>query len=56
MARMGHSSARAALLYQHATVERERQIADKLNDMITAARSGSEGSTVASDSGRSVAG
>lgn len=38
MARMGHSSARAALLYQHATVERERQIADKLNDMITAAR------------------
>lgn len=39
MARMGHSSARAALLYQHATVERELQIADKLNDMIVAARS-----------------
>ena len=43
MARMGHSSARAALLYQHATVERERQIADKLNDMIVAARSKATG-------------
>ena len=40
--RLGHSSTRAALLYQHATVERERQIADKLNDMITAACSAQE--------------
>ncbi len=31
MARMGHASVRAALIYQHATAERDRHIADKLN-------------------------
>jgi integrase len=36
--RMGHSSTRAALGYQHATEERERLIASRLNDMISAAR------------------
>jgi integrase len=30
MARMGHSSARAALIYQHATLERDRSLADAL--------------------------
>jgi integrase len=30
MARLGHSSARAALIYQHATDERDAQIADAL--------------------------
>jgi hypothetical protein len=35
---MGHSSTRAALGYQHATEERERLIASRLNDIISAAR------------------
>jgi integrase len=35
MARMGHASPQAALLYQHATAERERAIADALGEMIT---------------------
>ena len=35
MARMGHASPQAALLYQHATTERERAIADALGAMIT---------------------
>lgn len=43
MTRMGHSSTRAALGYQHATEERERLIAQRLNEMIVGAR------TVATD-------
>lgn len=31
MHRMGHGSMRAALIYQHATSERDREIADALN-------------------------
>lgn len=38
MARMGHSSARAALIYQHATRERDRAISDKLSEMVVQAR------------------
>ncbi len=34
MARMGHASPRAALIYQHATAERDRAIADALSSMI----------------------
>jgi integrase len=34
MHRMGHGSMRAALIYQHATTERDRLIADRLSDMI----------------------
>ena len=33
MARMGHASAQAALIYQHATAERDRAIADALSDL-----------------------
>ena len=40
MVRMGHSSARAALGYQHVTEERERLIASRLSDMIDGARNG----------------
>lgn len=36
MARMGHASPRAALIYQHATAERDRAIADALSSMIQA--------------------
>lgn len=37
MARIGHSSPRAALIYQHATAERDRAIADFLDQQIAAA-------------------
>jgi integrase len=36
MARLGQSSPRAALIYQHATKERDREIADALNGLIEA--------------------
>ncbi|WP_436775655.1 tyrosine-type recombinase/integrase [Yinghuangia sp. YIM S09857] len=38
MTRMGHSTARAALIYQHATDERQRLIADALSNVVTSAR------------------
>ena len=34
MARMGHDSVEAALIYQHATSEADRAVADKLNDRL----------------------
>ena len=37
MARMGHASPRAALIYQHATRERDHAIADALNELIARA-------------------
>jgi integrase len=37
MARMGHASPQAALIYQHATAERDRAIADALGEMINEA-------------------
>jgi integrase len=37
MARMGHASPQAALIYQHATSERDRVIAEALSDMATGA-------------------
>lgn len=38
MKRLGHSSANAALIYQHASAERDRSIADGLSDMFRDAR------------------
>lgn len=38
MSRMGHSSSRAALHYQHATTERELAIAQRLSDMVATTR------------------
>ncbi|MFI5558967.1 tyrosine-type recombinase/integrase [Amycolatopsis japonica] len=38
MARMGHSTSRAALIYQHATRERDRAIADAISRNVGAAR------------------
>jgi hypothetical protein len=35
MARMGHASPRAALIYQHATADRDRAIAEALGKMIS---------------------
>jgi integrase len=39
MHRMGHGSMRAALIYQHATTDRDRAIADALGVMVSARRS-----------------
>ncbi|MEV3980849.1 site-specific integrase [Nonomuraea sp. NPDC049758] len=33
MARMGHSSTRAAMIYQHSTDERQREVARKLDEL-----------------------
>ena len=38
MQRMGHSTMRAALVYQHATDERAREIAERLSQVVEAAR------------------
>ena len=37
MARMGHSSMRAAVVYQHATADRDAAIAKALGDLIASA-------------------
>jgi integrase len=42
MARIGHGSTRAAMIYQHATSERDRKIAEALNLMIEEARAAGE--------------
>jgi hypothetical protein len=39
MSRMGHSSTRAALIYLHATTERDHQIAKEISKRVTRARS-----------------
>jgi hypothetical protein len=38
MERMGHSSARAALIYQHATRDRDEAIAEAMGEAFAAAR------------------
>jgi hypothetical protein len=38
MSRMGHASARAALIYQHATQERDPAIADGLSNLVVASQ------------------
>ncbi|MEU5219558.1 tyrosine-type recombinase/integrase [Streptomyces sp. NPDC020807] len=42
MTRMGHSTTRAALIYQHMTSDRDQHIAGKLGEMIRQARKGSD--------------
>jgi integrase len=44
MARIGHSSTRAAMVYQHATRERGQAIAAALNQLIDEARGSTESS------------
>ena len=41
MARIGHSSTRAAMIYQHATRDRDQAIAAALDALIEEARRGS---------------
>ncbi len=43
MHRMGHSTMRAALIYQHATESRSRALADRLNALVAAHRDASSG-------------
>jgi integrase len=43
MHRMGHGSMRAALIYQHATNQRDRVLADGLSDLVHTARGTSSG-------------
>jgi hypothetical protein len=38
MSRMGHASPRAALIYQHATAERDQAVADYLGGVIAEAK------------------
>ena len=38
MARIGHASPRAALIYQHATQERDRAVASYLDEVVAASR------------------
>ncbi|MFE9807761.1 tyrosine-type recombinase/integrase [Streptomyces sp. NPDC005548] len=40
MARMGHSTARAALIYQHASADRDRLIADAVSGLVKKGRKG----------------
>jgi integrase len=42
MSRIGHGSTRAAMIYQHATDERDRKIAEALDVIIAEARSNAE--------------
>ena len=48
---MGHASPQAALIYQHATTERERAIADALGAMITDALADDDANDPADDDG-----
>lgn len=43
---MGHASARAALIYQHATSERDRAIAGALNELLTGRQHAGSGHTI----------
>lgn len=56
MARMGHASPRAALIYQHATRERDMAIAAALSDLVTGAAESSRPAVVPLLRDRSVAG
>jgi hypothetical protein len=42
MARLGHASTRAALIYLHASEERDRQIAKAMGGALKAARKGTQ--------------
>ena len=49
MHRMGHDSMRAALIYQHATTDRDRRIADAMQDMIDGSRTDSNAASSTDD-------
>jgi integrase len=43
MERLGHSTARASLIYQHSTAERQREVADRMDAVIVPLRRGAAG-------------
>jgi hypothetical protein len=45
MERIGHSSSRAALIYQHATRERDQRIAVGMGKLFTAAKTANQAGT-----------
>jgi hypothetical protein len=47
MARMGHSSTRAAQIYLHTNPDRDRVVADALNPLLDASTRGTRGAVVA---------
>ena len=49
MHRMGHGSMRAALIYQHATTDRDLRIADAMQDMIDVSRTASNADSPTDD-------
>ncbi|GAA2208426.1 site-specific integrase [Nonomuraea monospora] len=49
MTRMGHASTRAAMIYQHSTDERQREVAQKLNKLARGALDGPSGTQRARD-------
>jgi hypothetical protein len=52
MARMGHSSIQAALIYQHASRSRDKQIADAISQNVQQARrKGTQGATTEEGAG-----
>lgn len=51
MQRMGHGTARAALIYQHATSARDRQIAEELNALVERRKGGGSGDDDEPDDG-----
>ena len=52
MARMGHSSTRADLIYQHSTDERQREIADALNQLAREELKRDKGKAAGQDAGK----
>ena len=54
MARLGHSSPRATMIYQHATRERDKVIADELGQFVNQARANSSGPQMAQPSIRKL--
>jgi hypothetical protein len=52
---MGHASTRAALFYQHATSDRDRAIADALNELAEIARKQPPIDTTQAESGTDLA-
>jgi integrase len=52
MVRLGHSSPRAAMIYQHATRDRDKAIAEALGQLADQARNGSSGPSLAQSPAR----
>ena len=54
MARLGHATPTVALRYQHATLERDTAIADKLGALLRGAESSDDGAEVVEMAGNAI--